>query len=109
MVLPHRYCNVLAEAHDPEHLCKFEELVEAAVDLDKVPDEYLIAPGYREDLQVSNHVLLPVLKGGPARQCPGPIYLHLGSGLGFRVGCAMPEASRLKTELLGAGHGGKSC
>jgi len=43
----------LAVSHDQEHLCKFEELVEAAVDLDRVPDEYLIAPAYRDDLQVS--------------------------------------------------------
>lgn len=48
----HRYCDPLAVAHDAEHLCKFEELVEAAVDLDRVPDEYLIAPAYRDDLQV---------------------------------------------------------
>ena len=43
----------MAVSHDQEHLCKFEELVEAAVDLDRVPDEYLIAPAYRDDLQVS--------------------------------------------------------
>uniref|UniRef100_A0A7S3QKU8 DNA mismatch repair protein MSH2 n=1 Tax=Dunaliella tertiolecta TaxID=3047 RepID=A0A7S3QKU8_DUNTE len=50
-MLQERYCNELAVAHDQDHLCKFEELVEAAVDLDRVPDEYLIAPAYREDLQ----------------------------------------------------------
>ncbi|KAF5834360.1 muts domain V-domain-containing protein [Dunaliella salina] len=50
-MLQERYCDELAVAHDQDHLCKFEELVEAAVDLDRVPDEYLIAPAYREDLQ----------------------------------------------------------
>lgn len=56
LIIARRYCAPLAEAHDQDHLCKFEELVEAAVDLDRVPDEYLIAPAYREDLQVSTYL-----------------------------------------------------
>ena len=35
-----------------EHLAKFEELLEAAVDLDRIPDEYLICASYDADLQV---------------------------------------------------------
>ena len=37
--------------HDGEHLAKFEELLEAAVDLDRIPDEYLICASYDADLQ----------------------------------------------------------
>jgi len=33
-------------------LVKFEELLEAAVDLDKIPDEYLICASYDSGLQV---------------------------------------------------------
>jgi DNA mismatch repair protein MSH2 len=46
------YADRLAEAHDEEHLTKFEELLEAAVDLDRIPDEYLICASYDADLQV---------------------------------------------------------
>ena len=49
----HRYADVLAEFHDDDHLVKFEELLEAAVDLDKIPDEYLICASYDAGLQVS--------------------------------------------------------
>lgn len=48
----HRYADVLAEYHDDDHLVKFEELLEAAVDLDKIPDEYLICASYDAGLQV---------------------------------------------------------
>jgi len=47
-----RYADKLAAAHDAEHLIKFEELLEAAVDLDRIPDEYLICASYDADLQV---------------------------------------------------------
>lgn len=47
-----RYADVLAEYHDDDHLVKFEELLEAAVDLDKIPDEYLICASYDAGLQV---------------------------------------------------------
>ena len=43
---------MLAEYHDDDHLVKFEELLEAAVDLDKIPDEYLICASYDSGLQV---------------------------------------------------------
>ena len=45
---------MLAEYHDDDHLVKFEELLEAAVDLDKIPDEYLICASYDAGLQVSH-------------------------------------------------------
>lgn len=48
-----RYADKLAAAHDDEHLAKFEELLEAAIDLDRIPDEYLICASYDSDLQVS--------------------------------------------------------
>lgn len=46
-----RYAEPLALAHDSEHLSKFEELLEAAVDLDRIPDEYLISASYDDDLK----------------------------------------------------------
>lgn len=46
-----RYADRLAGAHDAEHLGKFEELLEAAIDLDRIPDEYLIAASYDPQLQ----------------------------------------------------------
>lgn len=44
---------MLAQFHDEEHLIKFEELLEAAIDLDKIPDEYLICSSYDAGLQVN--------------------------------------------------------
>ena len=52
-----RYADKLEAAHDEEHLAKFEELLEAAVDLDRIPDEYLICASYDADLQVRAIVL----------------------------------------------------
>lgn len=46
-----KFVRPLEEAHDPDHLGKFEELLEAAVDLDRIPDEYLIAATYDEGLE----------------------------------------------------------
>lgn len=45
------YADPFAAAHDADHLSKFEELLEAAIDLDKIPDEYLISSSYDEHLQ----------------------------------------------------------
>lgn len=44
--VPPRFADPLAEAHAPERLGKFEELLEAAVDMARVPDEYVISPTY---------------------------------------------------------------
>jgi len=46
-----RYADVLGQAHDGEHLTKFEELLEAAIDLDRIPDEYLICATYDSRLE----------------------------------------------------------
>ncbi len=48
-----RYAKVLEEMQNDEHLAKFEDLLEAAVDLEKIPDEYLIAPTYDPGLEAS--------------------------------------------------------
>lgn len=48
----HRYAEPLSLAHDGEHLTKFEELLEAAVDLDRIPDEFLICATYDPRLEV---------------------------------------------------------
>lgn len=42
----------LSEAHSAEALVKFEQLVEEAVDLDAVPEEYLIDANYDAALKV---------------------------------------------------------
>ena len=42
---------MLAGAHDAEHLTKFEDLLEAAIDLDRIPDEYLICASYDSGLE----------------------------------------------------------
>ena len=41
-----RFAGPLGEAHAAERLGRFEELLEAAVDMARVPDEYLISPTY---------------------------------------------------------------
>ena len=41
-----RYANPLAACHDASRLRKFEELVEAAIDLQRMPDECVIAAAY---------------------------------------------------------------
>jgi len=45
------FADPLARAADPGHLGKFEDLIEAALDLDRVPDEYLVAAAYDAGLQ----------------------------------------------------------
>lgn len=52
--IPCRFCAPLEDAHGAERLTKFEELLEAAVDLDRIPDEYLISAAYDADLQVGS-------------------------------------------------------
>jgi DNA mismatch repair protein MSH2 len=44
------FVDSLAQAHSPDRLAKFEELIEAAIDLDRIPDEYLISPAYDAEL-----------------------------------------------------------
>ncbi|EFJ43623.1 hypothetical protein VOLCADRAFT_96164 [Volvox carteri f. nagariensis] len=44
--LVERYADPLAQHHDGEHLQRFEELLEAALDLERLPEEYLISPSY---------------------------------------------------------------
>lgn len=41
-----RFAAPLAQSHTAERLGRFEELLEAAVDMERVPDEYLISPTY---------------------------------------------------------------
>ena len=49
-VLRSRFVDPLRQAHDADHLQRFEQLLEAAVDLDRVPDEYAICPHYSPEL-----------------------------------------------------------
>lgn len=51
-LLQERFAKELAGAHTEETLVKFEQLMENAVDLEAVPEEYLIDAGYSADLQV---------------------------------------------------------
>jgi len=44
------YTDKLARLHDAEHLGRFESLLEAAVDLNKIPDEYIICASYDQEL-----------------------------------------------------------
>ena len=48
-----RYADVLKQSHDEDHLSKFEDLLEAAIDLDRIPDEYLISANYDQGLEVT--------------------------------------------------------
>ena len=50
LMMSSRYSNVLLKLHDEEHLGRFEALLEAAVDLDRIPDEYVVSPSYDEEL-----------------------------------------------------------
>jgi DNA mismatch repair protein MSH2 len=40
------YGNLLISAHDADHLGKFESLLEASIDLDRIPEEYMISATY---------------------------------------------------------------
>jgi hypothetical protein len=70
-----RYSAVLDEMHNEEHLAKFEDLLEAAVDLEKIPDEYLIAPTYDSGLEVI--LSLSSLLGSRCRAMYHYLYLNL--------------------------------
>ncbi|KAF6256271.1 DNA mismatch repair protein [Scenedesmus sp. NREL 46B-D3] len=50
-LLVSRYAAPLAEHHDESHLTKFELLLEASLDLEAVPQEYLISAAYDSRLQ----------------------------------------------------------
>jgi len=50
-VLASWFADPLSRAADPGHLGKFEDLIEAALDLDRVPDEYLVSAAYDAGLQ----------------------------------------------------------
>jgi DNA mismatch repair protein MSH2 len=45
-LLLERFADPLAAVHDADHLEKFEMLLEASVDLERVPDEYVISAAY---------------------------------------------------------------
>ncbi len=47
-----RFGAKLEAAHDEERLVKFEDLLEAAIDLDRIPDEYMICASYDANLEV---------------------------------------------------------
>lgn len=53
-----RYAGPLSEHHDESHLTKFELLLEASLDLEAVPHEYLISAAYDTRLQVGCCVVL---------------------------------------------------
>jgi len=46
-----KFVAPLREAADGEHLGKFQDLVEAAVDFERIPEEYLINPEYDDALK----------------------------------------------------------
>jgi DNA mismatch repair protein MSH2 len=45
-----KYAVTLQKLHDAEHLGRFESLLESAVDLAKIPDEYVICAAYDAEL-----------------------------------------------------------
>ena len=45
-----KYADELKKFSDPSHLGRFEGLLEAAVDLSKIPDEYVICASYDAEL-----------------------------------------------------------
>jgi DNA mismatch repair protein MSH2 len=51
-MLAHKFAEPLSRAHDADHLSKFEDLIEAAIDLDAIPDEYLVCASYDSRLKV---------------------------------------------------------
>lgn len=57
-LLVSRYAAPLAEHHDDAHLTKFELLLEASLDLEAVPQEYLISAAYDTRLKVRVRVVI---------------------------------------------------
>lgn len=47
-----RFADPLATAHNADHLTKYEMLLEASLDLDRVPEEYIISAAYDPRLKV---------------------------------------------------------
>eukprot|EP00803_Ostreobium_quekettii_P007490 evm.model.scf_227.6 EVM.evm.TU.scf_227.6 scf_227:67170-78839(-) len=46
-----KYADILSAAHSKEWLTKFEQLIEAAIDLERVPEEFWISSSYDERLE----------------------------------------------------------
>lgn len=83
-----RYAAPLCEHHDESHLTKFELLLEASLDLEAVPQEYLISAAYDSRLQV----------GGPCWGSTG----QYSTGLGLHEERAYKERPSL-VKWLGRG------
>ena len=47
-----RFGAPLQDAHHEDRLTKFETLIEAAIDLDRIPDDYMICASYDANLEV---------------------------------------------------------
>lgn len=45
--------------HDDDRLGRYEQLIEAAIDLDKIPDQFLISPQYDAGLEVGHLIFNP--------------------------------------------------
>ena len=46
-----RFGAPLENAHHEDRLSKFETLIEAAIDLDRIPDDYMICASYDANLE----------------------------------------------------------
>ena len=46
-----RFGAPLEDAHHEDRLTKFETLIEAAIDLDRIPDDYMICASYDANLE----------------------------------------------------------
>ena len=53
-LLRRKFSEPLRSCHDADHLGKFEDLLESAVDLDRAPEEFLICPNYSDDLEATH-------------------------------------------------------
>lgn len=51
-----RYLDPLARLIDEDHLKRFEMFWEVAIDVSKLPDEYLLSPRYDERLKASHRL-----------------------------------------------------
>jgi hypothetical protein len=96
-----RYAAPLAENHDESHLTKFELLLEASLDLEAVPQEYLISAAYDSRLQV-RWLLLWLFA-----DVRSLVLVWAGKGSCFRMNCDMlclPSASLSPSSLFVEPH-----
>jgi DNA mismatch repair protein MSH2 len=97
-ILEAKFLDELAVAHDASHLGKFEELIEAAIDFERIPEEYLIS--YRYDAELGEIERNKVAIEEEIAEAAAAAANDLGLELGKTIKLEWLKVSNQKTRCL---------